>query len=1401
MPDKENLLKKFLQRLNRQHVGSGFNYSRHILLGLSAFIVLAFLFGILIYERYQILKQTQKKEASVAAENAKEKIQETLEHSFSATRILTFFIDDSGTVKNFDSVAAEILSADKDIDALELVPGGVIKNIYPLKGNEMVIGYNILKDPLRSKEAFKAIEKKKFVFSGPFGLKQGGFGIVGRLPVFRNEKFWGFSAAVIKMSTLLKATGINRTGEDGYYYQLSKINPDTKKEEFFIPHVKAPLKNYLYAVDIPVGDWKLSVEPVIVNKGIGEIYILVLIAFLCSALGAFFVFNIVRRPEKLDRLVRERTRELKDSENKYRSLIDRVSDAFVSLDKDWNYTYVNKKAGEIFNRKPESLLGKNIWVEFPEGIDKPFYHAYYTAMQTQQYQYVEEFYYPYEKWFENHIYPSKEGLTIFFKDITEIKKVSLTLQENEEKYRSLIEQASDGIVITDLDGYILEVNNSMALMSGYSIEEMLGNSLYKFLPANDVALHPLRLKELMAGESLLYQRKLLKKDGSVIEIEVNSKMASTQTLIGFIRDISERKKTEEAIRYQARLLQSVSDAITSLDVNRCIVSWNTACEELYGFTADEAIGKRVVELVTFEYPGTTNEEVFKQVSTKGYWKGEFNFNHPKTKEKIYLLSNINLFKNQLGEVSGFIITCKNIGDWKKAEEEISKSNERFELIAQATNDAIWDHDFIKNETWGNKNLYNIYGLEYGKEKIDLEMFFSRIHPEQRNVMKQRMAKALGQKENSIAEEFSFKTANGEYKNFYDRAYIKYDETGKPLRILGAMEDITGRVMAKQQILKEKELSDSIINSLPGIFYLYNKEGKFLRWNKNFETVTGYSNTAIQKMHPLDFFDIKDQALLIAKITKVFAEGSDEVEADFLLKNKEKIPYFLTGQAIIYEGEICLMGVGLDFSEREIAQQQLKENEERLRLSLEAAKQGLYDVNVQTGAAIVNEQYALMLGYDPATFVETNSYWLERLHPDDFPKTEKAYKDYIEGITEKYEIEFRQKTKDNQWKWILSMGKIVEHDADGKPLRMLGTHTDITDRKKAEEELYQSEQKYRLLFYNNPLPMWMTTIPGLDIIDVNESAIKHYGYTREEFLKLNAKDLRPAEDVEHFVNEVAKMRPGTNNTRAWRHKKKDGTIIQVEIYSHEIFYEGQRVWLGLSHDVTDKYLAKELLQKSYEDIRQLASNLQGIREEERTNIAREIHDELGQQLTGLKMDLHWLTRKIKSKDEEVISKMNESMELINATITSVRKIATDLRPSILDDLGLLAALEWQGEEFEKRSGTKVKFINAAGDLKVKPEVTTALFRIYQELLTNIARHANASLVTANLFIENNTLYFSIQDNGIGFNTETIGGKKTLGLLGIKERTLLIGGIYEIKTQPGNGSETVISIPLNIVNITV
>jgi len=217
--------------------------------------------------------------------------------------------------------------------------------------------------------------------------------------------------------------------------------------------------------------------------------------------------------------------------------------------------------------------------------------------------------------------------------------------------------------------------------------------------------------------------------------------------------------------------------------------------------------------------------------------------------------------------------------------------------------------------------------------------------------------------------------------------------------------------------------------------------------------------------------------------------------------------------------------------------------------------------------------------------------------------------------------------------------------------------------------------------------------------------------------------------------------------------------------------------------------------SYAQLRELSEHLLNIRETERTNIAREIHDELGQQLTILKMDLSWLNQKLKEcNDASVLQKTGDALMVLNETIRSVRRIATELRPSMLDDLGLIEAMEWQSKEFEKRSGIRIIFESGVSHLPVNNDVATSLFRIYQEALTNIVRHAHAKTVFSKLQLKHEQVILTIADDGAGFDMQMLAIKKTLGLLGMKERTLMMGGRFEINSQPGKGTTIIVTTSL-------
>ena len=245
--------------------------------------------------------------------------------------------------------------------------------------------------------------------------------------------------------------------------------------------------------------------------------------------------------------------------------------------------------------------------------------------------------------------------------------------------------------------------------------------------------------------------------------------------------------------------------------------------------------------------------------------------------------------------------------------------------------------------------------------------------------------------------------------------------------------------------------------------------------------------------------------------------------------------------------------------------------------------------------------------------------------------------------------------------------------------------------------------------------------------------------------------------------------------------------------------GGKLLGGLAFDITERKQAEEKLSSSRAQLRSLAARLQSVREGERIRIAREIHDELGQMLTGFKMDLSWLERRFTEMNQEsarlpLLNKMKTMSGLIDEMVQSVRRISAELRPRVLDDLGLVPAMEWQAREFETRTGLQCEFTPPAADLHLPPELCTAFFRIFQEALTNVARHARATCVTQNLQTPAHHLILEIHDNGRGITEEEVANSQSLGLLGMRERALILGGNVQISGTPGQGTTVRVEAPL-------
>lgn len=306
-------------------------------------------------KQYKIITDRESFEAYTMVNEAKDRIQEVISYSISATDLLSFFVQGYGddVIKNFDAVAGEIMSVQKHIDALQLLPNGVICCVYPLEGNESVVGYNVLEDPKRNREAVEAIERKQLFFAGPFSLKQGGTAVLGRLPIFKNGNFWGFSAVLIKLSTILKAADIDTTAHNGFQFQLSKINPNTQKEEFFLKENSKGKPIYASQVVIPLGELKLSVIQMDKNRAIRETIPIFVLGLLLSFTGAGFIRAISKTSVFLGQ-------RLDQSERDYQSVFEGVEEGIFRTTVEGRILLANPSFAKIFGYKSIDEMRKKV---------------------------------------------------------------------------------------------------------------------------------------------------------------------------------------------------------------------------------------------------------------------------------------------------------------------------------------------------------------------------------------------------------------------------------------------------------------------------------------------------------------------------------------------------------------------------------------------------------------------------------------------------------------------------------------------------------------------------------------------------------------------------------------------------------------------------------------------------------------------------------------------------------------------------------------------------------------------------------------------------------------------------------------------------------------------------------
>lgn len=621
-----------------------------------------------------------------------------------------------------------------------------------------------------------------------------------------------------------------------------------------------------------------------------------------------------------------------------------------------------------------------------------------------------------------------------------------------------------------------------------------------------------------------------------------------------------------------------------------------------------------------------------------------------------------------------------------------------------------------------------------------------------------------------------------------------------------VQDITDRRKAEQKLIESEETFSTLFESAPDALIVVDDEGKIFNINKQVEKIFDYRKKELIGEHinvlvPDKFRDIHKEHIAQYGAEPKKREMGANLELYGLKKDRTEFSVDVMLSPITIFRKKYTLSTIRDITKQKESEKKLVESESRFRNIFQLLPHGIVKTDAKGNIILANSAFAKMHGYNVDEIVNTNIWDLQVKGKDtDYKKL--FFNRAKKGLSMP-ETEFlKRKTKDNQIIDV-QVDWTYNTDEDRNIIRYIAIVTDITDKKKVEEDF----RKKRLLLSQAEqlahLGSWEWNIEKEELFWSDE-LYRIFGVEKESFhpnFEKFIEMLHPEgreEVLESIDNSIKNVRPFFHFEKIVRPNGEirilsTRGIVQTNSENEVIGMYGSCL------DVTDFKKIETDLIKSQKQLRALSASLQSTREEERTRIAREIHDELGQVLTAINMDVGLLIDDLENdiplSNDVLLNNLKPIEKLIEKLIKSVQDISTELRPDVLDHLGLVPALEWHLQEFERRFDINTELDKLNDKIEIDDDKKVGVFRIFQEALTNIARHSKATSVKVLLSEYENNFDMKITDNGIGVSEETLDDVASIGIIGMKERVHLLGGSISFKQNGKGGTIVHVTVPLN------
>jgi PAS domain S-box-containing protein len=948
----------------------------------------------------------------------------------------------------------------------------------------------------------------------------------------------------------------------------------------------------------------------------------------------------------------------------------------------------------------------------------------------------------------------------------------------------LFEQAPQAVALTTPDDRVIRINRDFTRIFGHTPQAAIGRRLSELIvPAESQDEHRRHADAVARGERVDAEGVRHRQDGSRFPAAITyvpfSAPGQESAVYAIYRDSTEHQRAEEAHAASEQCWRAIFDnsavGIGLADLHGKITAANRAFREMVGYSEEELRAMTYVDL-TYEEDRSTNAALAAEM-----WAGRLprfpmeKRYRRKNGQPIWVRATISRSPGD-GTVPAFgICIAEDITERKRVEARLSEYEKVVEGVQEMI--AVIDREYrylIANQTFLNYRALQpeqVIG-HFVAELVGHETFEQIVKGKldecfQGRVVKYEMAftySKLGRRDMSIT-------------------YFPIDGAAGVDRIAAVAEDVTERKWAEEaRTASEGRWRAIFDNSAVGIA-LTDMHGKFTAANRAYREMVGYSEEELRAISFMDLTWEEDRPANAVLVADLWAGRLPQFQLEKRMrrKNGQSIWVRITVSKSPGAGSMPAFGIGIveDITERKRAEARL--------LEYEKVVEGLQDTIV-----VLDREYRYLIA---------NRAFLDRhgMQPDQVVgrlASEILGQDYFERVI-KSKLDECFQGRVVQFEMDFTYSKLGRRDlfATYVPIegptgvdRVAVVLMDITERKRVEAKLLEYEKVVESL-----QEVIVVVDRDYRYLIANRAFLDYRGLQLDKLVG----NLVPEIVGQNFFDRVVKSK--LDECFEGRVIKYEMEFMHSELGRRDLFasyfpIEGptgiDRV-AAVLEDVTERKRAERELQRSFQELHALNAQLHNVREEERTKLARELHDELGQALTAIKIGLAaLLTAPDRGQQPQSVEAI---MGLVDETIHSVRRISTELRPGILDHLGLVAAVEWAAEAFQARTGIQCKVGLPGMNPAIDPAGTTGLFRILQETLTNIARHAGATHVRIGLSQESGHVLLEVSDNGRGIGADQLSGSGSLGILGMRERAMLLRGEFSIAGDPGRGTTVRVRIP--------